>query len=134
MNVVPSAHCSSTLVFGCSYWLPFSRADFTSLSGSLRTTELNDKLLLHTHPYAQLHRLPCKCYHQQPFCKDHQFPFRVFHNFLSSHWALCLPLSLSFKIRFNSVYLFHYCEIETTSTEHKKLYIPNKNINNNSSV
>lgn len=60
VNAVTSAHCSSVVVPGCSYWLLFSPADFLSVSGSLWTAELNDKLLLHTSRYAQLHRLLSK--------------------------------------------------------------------------
>lgn len=105
VNAVTSAHCSNTLVPGCSYWLLFSPADFPSLSESRWTAELNDKLLPHTSPYVQLHRLLRKGlkYHRLQTACEKPFVFEAFsvlcvclqaHNFIFSSQQSNINLSV----------------------------------------
>lgn len=115
VNAVTSVHCSSVLDPCCNYRLLFSPADYLSVSQSLWTAELNDKLLLHTSPYAQLHRLLSKClkYHRLRSCVFARGRTIVFFSLTKAAliWV------------FEGQYWCCYCKTETASNKHYMLIL-----------
>ncbi len=88
VNVVTSAHCSRISVPGCSYWLLFSPTDFPSVFESLRTAELNDKLLLHTSPLCTTTHCSVEAWSSS----SHKPPARAMNSFFNAFSILCVCL------------------------------------------